>query len=422
MKSKYLLTGICLALCFSGFSILKAQDVKGFETKYVMAEGEEELLEEAEWNFDYGNYLSALPYYEKLYKRYAGVIEYTYFTGICYLYKPDEQEKAIPFLEEAYKVKPDLPDIEYYLGKAYLQNYKYDDAIGYFKLAKSSGNTTEKNRKKTDLLLQQSQNGKQILKATVEDKVQIENIGAPVNTKDAEYVPLLSTDESVLIFTYKGKKSKGGKLDAYGYPDPEGEYNEDILFSTKVGGKWTKPKDIGYKINTNFHDASIALSPDAHTLFVYKDHNGGDIYVSHLEGKIWSEPVEIEGDVNTKSWEGSASISTDGKTLYFSSDKPKGFGGKDIYKASLQKDGTWGEVKNLGKTINTKYDDDAPFIHVSDYLLFFSSQGHNSMGGYDIFSSVLVNNRWTKPKNIGYPVNTANDDIFYVVSANCERG
>ena len=248
-----------------------------------MGGGEAVLLEDAEWYFGYGDYKRALPVFLKLDNRYPGTIEYKYYLGICYLHKNDEQEKAIDYLEKVYREKPKLPDLLYYLGRAYFLNYRFDEAVGYFKLAKESKKTTDEKRGKINRLLENCTNGKEIVANYIEGKLEIENIGPPVNTEFAEYVPLVSSDESVMIFTYKGKRSKGGLQNFYGEPDPEGEFYEDVFISYRLGNKWLDPEGIGYRINSNGHDAAIALSPDGQQLFVYKDDKGGDIFVSYLE-------------------------------------------------------------------------------------------------------------------------------------------
>jgi len=228
-----------------------------------------------------------------------------------------------------------------------------------------------------------------------------------------------------LIFTYKGERSIGGLQDEYGVPDPKGMYSEDILVSYKLGNIWLTPQDIGSNINSAAHDACIALSGDGQKLFVYKDsqEGSGDIYESVLDSNVWTSPVKMNININSEYWEGSASLSPDEKTIYFTSEKPGGFGGRDIYKSSLREDGIWDEAVNLGPAVNTPYDDDAPFIHPDGKTLYFSSQGHNSMGGFDIFfTEILTDTLWAPSQNIGYPINTSGNDIFYVVSANSKRG
>jgi len=394
-------------------SILKAQNYT-FKTHLIVGDEEKELLDDSEWYLSYENYTRALPYFVKLYKRYPGAIEYKYFAAICYLHKPDEQDKAINLLEEVYETDPKLKDLLFHLGKAYLFEYRFDEAKGYFKLALESKYTSGDYKKLIPRLLENCENGKILISSYVEGRLQIENIGEPINTEYDEYVPLVSADESVMIFTYKGKRSKGGLQNEWLEADPDGDYFEDIFVSYRMGNKWLEGEQIGYKINTKENEASIALSPDGHQLFIYMGIKGGDIYISYLVRNTWIAPVRLEGDVNTKHWEGSASLSADGKTLYFSSDRPGGLGGKDIYKASLMENGSWENVENLGPNINTTYNDDAPFIHAKGDLLYYGSEGLNSMGGYDIFFSTLKDGKWGKPENLGYPINTPQMMISFI--------
>ena len=421
MKGLYSIITLIFAGYLTVFCPLEVYPQKGFETKYVMGGGEALLIEDAEWFMGSYDYLRALPVYVKLDIRYPGVIEYKYYAGMCYLHKYDEQHRAISYFVRAYKEKPELPDIQYYLGVAYFVNYQFDKAIEFFKDAAESNTVSGKLKGTIPRLIENCNNAKILVAHSNEKYVSIENLGAPLNTEYSEYVPLVSYDESVMILTYKGKRSKGGLHDMYGEPDPEGDYYEDIFVSYKMGDKWLDPDDIGYRLNSMWHDAAMALSPDGQRLYVYKDTKGGDLYVSNLSRKTWSEPIRLEGEINTKHWEGHASLSVDGKTLYFASDRPGGLGGKDLYKADHIGGNAWGNIKNLGPKFNTEYDEDAPFIHANGEMLFFSSQGHNSMGGFDIFQSRQINGKWQKAVNLGHPVNTPNDDLYYVVNPSGDK-
>jgi WD40-like Beta Propeller Repeat len=167
----------------------------------------------------------------------------------------------------------------------------------------------------------------------------------------------------------------------------------------------------------------VHISHDGQKLFIYRNVGvgSGDIFMSKLDGANWSVPEKIKG-INSNFWEGSVCLFPDEKTICFSSERQGGVGGRDLYYAKLQPDGTWGDVKNFGPEINTKFDEDAPFIHSDGKTLFFSSNGHNTIGGYDIFRSELKNGSWTTPYNVGKPVNTPQDDKFYIVSSDGQRG
>lgn len=379
-------------------------------------------FEAAELLFDDKNYNDALPLYAELQEKFSDEPILNYKLGVCYLFNEEGWEKAESFLE---KVDPEKFKDEYlyfYLGRAYHLNYKFDEAVKHFNTF-IEGKVSEQDKDLAKLYLNYCINGKEYLAAPVQ--AEIVNIGSPVNTKNSEYVPVISSDEGVLIYTYVGERSTGGRQNVLNQPDPAGEYYEDVFISYRIDGKWLEPENIGENINTRGHDAAIALSNDGQKLFVFKStvEDGGDIYVSRLDGIIWYSPEKLKGDVNTSSWEGSASLSSDERTLYFSSERPEGFGGRDIYTATLQEDGSWGNVKNLGERINTPYDDDGPFIHPNGRTLHFSSKGHKSMGDYDVFrADMQIDSSWSEPKNLGYPINTTNRDLYYVLTADGLKG
>lgn len=383
---------------------------------------DKEYLEEAEYLFSEGYFLRALPLYLTLSNSYPEDIDFKYKLGICYLYKTDEPEKAVSLLEEVKEKNPSLAGINFYLGRAYKINYRIDEAVATFNDYLKE-KIKDADKEETLRQIQQST----YTKTQINNRIDalIRNIGPPINTENSEYAPVISADEAVMIFTYRGERSKGGLQAEDFTPDPEGEYYEDIFISYRIGDNWTTPESIGDNINTTRHDANIAISADGQFLFIYKSDvkNKGDIYMSKLNGDVWGAPELLQGDVNSSSWEGSCSLSADGQTLYFSSERPGGFGGRDIYVSRLGADGKWGKAQNMGPTINTKFDEDGPFIHPDGISLYFSSKGHETMGGYDIFFSYLKEDgQWTAPVNFGYPVNTVGDDRYYVLTADGKHG
>ena len=208
-------------------------------------------------------------------------------------------------------------------------------------------------------------------------------------------------------------------MDLDGTPsNRKGDYYEDVFISYKEEEGWSKPKNIGPVINSHGHDAAIGLSPDGQTLYLYRSDSvkWGNIFACRLNGEIWESPMKLKAPINSKNWEGSCSINADNNILFFVSNRPEGFGGKDIYMIRKLPNGEWAAPKNLGPTINTPEDEDAPFIHVDGQTLYFSSKGHKSMGGYDIFKTTYNEGGWSTPTNIGYPINTAEDDRFFVLS------
>ncbi len=382
------------------------------------------LLEKAEMNFELKNYLDALDQYTALYEYKKNDLYYKLMMGICLTYDPDQKLKAIEIIEQVKVTNPEYNLVNFYLGKAYAVNYEFDKAVNLFNMFLSAATAEDAGQKVlADQMIQNCKNAKEILADTVKQNV-IVNIKYPINSQYSEYVPVISADESVMIYTYRGVKSTGAdKVDQS--QGSEG-YTEDVFISYKNNGEWTEPKSIGDNINSDGHDAAIALSVDGQTLFIYKSegNNLGDIYVSYLKGKEWSKPEKLKGDINSnKSWEGSASLAANGNTLYFASDRDGGFGGRDIYKAELQENGEWGNVMNLGPNVNTTYNDDAPFIHPDNISLYFSSQGHTSIGGYDIFSTTKDEyGGFSTPVNMGYPINTIDDNRYFVLSASGKTG
>ena len=181
---------------------------------------------------------------------------------------------------------------------------------------------------------------------------------------------------------------------------------------------------ISQNINTNSHEASINLTADGQTLIVYKDDGGdGNIYFSKWDGNDWTSIQSFGSDINSKYWESHACLSADNNTLYFVSDRPGGYGGRDIYRCVKLPNGLWSKSLNVGPTINTKYDEDGPFISADGITLNFSSIGHKSMGGFDIFVSMIEEDKkFSEPRNIGYPINTTDDDVFFVTSPDGKRG
>jgi tetratricopeptide (TPR) repeat protein len=404
---------VLLVLCLSVFASLDPLKPGKYNSK-----DEKKWLDEANDYLKKNHFTYAIVPFTNLLNKNPNDLYLKYQLGICYLYKSDEYSKALQYFKEVYQAKPKTKDLSFHLARAHHLNYEFDEAIVLFNKHLKEGINAE--RKKDVLrLIKNCQVAKDFIQNPVD--VEISNLGSPINTEGDEYVPIISADESVLIFTYRGSRSTGGKLNNFLKTDYQsGTYYEDIFISYKgENDTWQQPIPIGQQINTLDHDACVALSSDGQTLLIYKfdKKDKGDLWMSNLIGNSWSDPEKLKGEVNSAHWDGSASFSADGKYLYFSSERPGGIGGRDIYRAQKNKKGEWSNVKNLGPTINTPYDDDAPFIHPDGKILHFSSKGHNSMGGYDIFSSDLVNKKWSIPVNLGYPINTVDDDIYYVLNA-----
>ena len=363
------------------------------------------------------NFYDALPLFKKLEEREPANVKYLMKIGICQLYLNQAPEKSIEYFEKVSISDPKTPNVNYYLARAFAVDYQFDKAIETYGKALLLSSTESYYKKRIPLLIEQCQLAKMLVKDTV--ALEIINIGQPINSSANEYCPIINSDETQLIYTYRGERSLGGRINSAGEPEVNGSYNEDLHISNFKNNLWTESISISDSINSVKDEACVAISEDESKLYLYKDTKdaNGDIFESVKSEDAWSKPRRL--NFNSKSWEGHATFSADGKRVIFSSDRPNGMGGKDLYSADLLTDGTWGNVKNLGETINTQYDEDSPFLHLNGSFLNFSSNGHLSMGGYDVFESEIIDgSTFAAPKNLGYPINTTSNDIFYTVLPN----
>lgn len=380
--------------------------------------------------FEYGielyedkSYALAYDVFHELLNSHPEEIGLKYLTGICAIYRSDKHIEAQNLLNEVYRKNKKAANIDYHYAHLYHRMGQFEKSLSYIDRFNSSQRPTPEQSRVLKKLKTYCLNGLELIQHPVD--VHITNLGSPPNSQNAEYSPVVTADESRMIYTYRGTESTGGTQNAYGKPSKYGYYYEDIFISDKVDGKWQRGKPID-AINSASHDAAIGLSSDGQQLLIFKstDEGSGDIYVSKLNGTEWQKPEKLKGIVNSSSWEGSASFSASQKILYFSSERPGGYGGRDLYRATLLDNGEWGRVVNMGPDINTPDDEDAPYIHPDGLTLVFSSNGHNSIGGFDIFQTDFneVDSVWSKPRNIGYPINTPDDEIYYVLSADGKRG
>lgn len=412
---------LVLFFSFAIFNVsLKAQGKADYRQKFT--EGNYLVLE--------GNYTLALQNFKEAYAIDSTNANINFKVGLCYMKSETEKNKALYYLEKAVlstaKNYNDLEPTEksapvnafYYYGQALHFNYKFDEALANYEKFKSFLRS-----KNVDLIkdverqIEISNNAKLLVTAPM--NIILKNLGDSINTSSPEYSPVLSADEKTIMYT--SRRSTGTGMDK----TDDGQYYEDIYISyKKEDSTWTTPKSVSENVNSISHEATVGLTADAQTLLIYKDYNGGDIYFSTLEGNNWTAPQPMGSDINTPNWETSACLSPDGNTLYYISNRAGGIGGRDIWKCIKLPNGKWSMSVNLGAPINTIYDEESPFIHPGGNVLFFSSQGHKTIGGFDIFFSSKneETNAWEEPLNIGYPINTTDDDVFYVTSPDGKRG
>lgn len=384
------------------------------------SQGSGEMFYIADDYIDNENFTGAINLYQRMLDEDPDNAEINFKLGFCYLNTAHEKEKAIEYIQKSVKKlgkrkkkSTEFLEASFYLAKAYQANYRYNEALNQFLEVKE----ITKNKQLLEIIdseIQKCNEGKSMIENPV--KLTITNLGDSINSEYSDHSPIVNADESVLIFTSRRQGPFSEEMDI------SGEYDENIYISYNEEGKWSNPQSIGDNINTPDHEASIGLSVDGQKLFIYKSDDDGSIYVSDLEGDVWSKPKKLGPTINTKSRETDASLSADGTKLYFTSDRKGGYGGLDIYVSYKLVNGEWGEAKNLGPAINTPEDERGPFIHPDGITLYFSSRGHGGLGGFDIFSSHINEfDTWTKPENIGYPINTSSDDVFYVTSADRQR-
>jgi outer membrane protein OmpA-like peptidoglycan-associated protein len=386
------------------------------EAKSAIKTGDEIMSKGGEVAFS-----EAIPYYEVAQAFNPNNALLNFKLGMCYL-ESLNKAKCRDFFVKAQQLDPKVHEmLNYYLGRGYHLNGGWDEAItSYRKHLDLMGNKLlPEERAQISKHIEECNNGKELVKKPV--RVWIDNVGESINSKFHDYALVINADESRLFFTSRRPSTTGGKID----PDIN-DYFEDIYISNKQSGSWSVAQSPGSGFNTESHDASISLSADGQTLFLFRwtKKSGGDIFVSKLQDDgNWSSPARLDKPVNTDYHESSASLSPDNRVLYFVSNRDGGQGGRDIWTSRWDdKKQRWGDAINLGATINTPYDEEGVFMHPDGKTLYFSSAGHNSMGGMDIFSSTLVDGKWSAPVNLGYPINTPDHDVFFVQPANARFG
>lgn len=373
-------------------------------------------LAEAEKFYSVKAYDQALPKYLEAIQAGEKSAAVQYKVGVCYQKTGDlnEQIKAIPYFETALQDKAMPVSLNYDLGALYLLDENLQKAIESFTKYRNLSNKADKKAiAQADEAIQTCHNA--IALMSVPRDFNVHHFNSIINTKYTEYNPVVSADESVMAFTAlrpnTGKTRTGDK------------FIEEIYTSANAAGSWSEPKVIPIAHDYNVGTAGMSADGQKMLIFMGGASDPGGLFQITKTGDGWSKPGLLTPTINTPKYlESTASITPDGKTIYFASDRLNGQGGLDIYRTTMQANGTWSTPANLGPEINTKANEDAPFIHPDQKTLFFTSDGHNSMGGRDIFVTKLVNNKWTSPENMGYPVNTTANDNYFTLIADGTRG
>ncbi len=414
-----LLRSLCFVLLLSPLFAI-GQDKNDFKANF---EEGNKLIEE-------GIYDQALKEFKQCAKEQPSNANVNYKVGLCYIEGDKHKKEALPYLSKAVKnvtkrYNPFSPredqaplKARYYYGRALHLNMLLDSAIAVFERFRNSV---------PDNHLFSSDAARQIemckfAKKQVRNRkdIKIKNIGKPINSEFHEYGPVISVDENVMYFTSRRPPEDVSKppLETDGLPF------ESIYASYKdKDGNWGDPERLEFNLNTR-HDAVSSTSPDGQKLFIFRSEEGnGDLFHARLQGvNEWSEPKPMGSDINSESLEPHGVLSPDGNTFYFVSNRDGGEGGRDIYRCKKLPTGDWSKAQNMGPTINTPHDEDACFIHPDGETMFFSSNGHESMGGYDIlFTEKKDNGEWSDPENMGFPINTVDDDRFFVTTPDGKR-
>lgn len=358
-------------------------------------------------------------------------INVNYKLGYCLLQTETNKVDALKYLEKATSKSlnasydPFDPNEKgapvealYYLAIAQHLNMKFDESNVSLEKMKSEVNKNHRLSAQINRAMAVNEVAKKQVAAP--KKYKIKNAGKTLNSSFADFGPVLTFDESSIFFTSRRLRPDSTNANIRDFETDK--YRDDIYVSFKGrDGQWTQPELLN--LNSDDHDATISVSPDGNTLFIYQDSLGdGQVKYSTLIGETWNAPVKLGSDINSKYWETHCTISASGNELYFVSDRPNGQGKRDIYRCNKNVDGTWGKAENLGGIINTAYDEDAPFLSPDGRYLYFASKGHETMGGFDLFVSKKdKDGNWGAPENMGYPLNTVDDDVFFQPMADGKR-
>lgn len=374
---------------------------------------------QADIDFEKGNYPSALEKYQELLELDTNNQSIIYNLGQCMYFLKFDIIQTKQLLEKVDHEK--YADVDYYLASIYLKLREYskaNEALLSYDEVSETFRLYDKNE--TDILKQNILIA-QKYEAIGNQNVQISNLGATINTKYPDYAPLINYQKNKLIFTSRRTTEvyefKGGYYSSY----------DKIYECNKTDSGWSYPVLMESLIDFNVHNAATSISFGGDKIMFYRstdDNLSGNIYESKLIENIWTKPEPIGFKVNSQFYtEPSACYSNEENIIFFASDRPGGYGGKDIYYVKKLPNGLWGEPFNLGPEINTPFNEDGPFLHPVTNDLYFSSQGHENMGGFDVFvSSYNDKGEFERPKNLGYPINSSSNDIFYTINYDFSQG
>jgi hypothetical protein len=360
------------------------------------------------------NYVEAIKTFKVLLKSYPNDLDALYNIGVCYLNTSNSADTAKVYFYKGLEVissDEKLMDLKnefaMSLGKTYQVLLQPQKALAIYEMIKNdlvhSDSTLMYNVERE---MQICHNAHFFIHHPIE--ITVENLGSGVNSMYDDHSPIVAIPENQLFFTSRRNWIRLSLL-------PDGQYAEKI-YSIPLGSNWESARMVKVFFKQNEHESAVSLSPDGNEMVLYRnDVHGKSLYLSHFDGQSWSSPEKLPYPINSDAEETHGSVSADRSTFFFTSDRKGGFGGLDIYMIKRDVNGKWGMPRNLGPNINTQYDEETPVIHYDGKTLYFSSEGHNSMGRLDVFySQMRQDSTWNKPVNMGYPINTPDDDFFFV--------
>ena len=367
--------------------------------------------------FNEENFKEALANYLELLVSTPENLTYNYRIGVCYLNTNIDKSNAIPYFEKALTSSATDPNASYLLGRAYHFAYRFPEAIKMYRKFKTLNKGNTANLQDVEKQIQYCYNAIEIMKFPLD--VTFKNVGPTINSKQKDYYPYVPLDESFLIFNTK--RDDGSSLLS------NGSFLSEIYISKVKNGIYTPSKKIDQNVNSLAGSEEIVgLSGDGKHVLFYFDNEAhyGDLFIADFENENVENLTKLPKVINSKHHEISASITLLGDVIYFASDRDGGYGGVDIYSSRKLPNGKWAPPQNLGPTVNTAADEDFPNITSDHKTLYFSSKGHTSMGGYDIFKAAWnpVKRNWGDVNNVGYPLNTPEDNMNFRVSKTGRTG
>lgn len=374
------------------------------------------MVEEAAFFYSVDDHFMAQRIYADLVDLYPDNEVFNFRLGYSYLHLRNEEQQSIPYLEKSARMGH--TPAYFYLAEAYHMEERFEEALTALANYRQRDDH-QLSHARIDMAEERSLRAKAMIAAP--EKAVVTRLGSNINTDHQEYAPNIDPEGNKLYFT---SRRPGGTGD---YTDVEGSYFEDIYVAQRLAGAWTASKSIKGPINSDGHDANVNLTSSGNRLIIYRTHKNlftGDLYYSDIRRDGWTEPIKFGSNINTDKYhEPSAALSPDEREMYIASDRPGGYGGKDLYVLRRLPNGEWSEPQNMGRRVNSPMDEDAPFLSLDGRTLYFASTGHNSIGGYDIFrTSTDALGEWELPEQLGYPINSVSDDIYFSTTADGKKG